>query len=179
MRWICCWRKNHRTSANEHTAKRGGAGFSQPKWKPCCVKLLSGCIDLSPTCFSFFFSSPSSIFKDPPWFVAVLTSPGCIRTSAGERRAGLPQGGERRNWRRRWLSRGAAEKDGGVMGGVKEEQRDHNHSLKVTATWRLIVNLRPQRHFHAALNFCWNPSCSAVWLLHLARIQTLLATLAR
>lgn len=79
------------------------------------------------------------------------------------------------------------EKDGGVMGGeagVREEQENHNHSHKVTAAWRLIVNLWPRRHSDTASNFhpfFWKTSRSssvansAVWLLHLASIQTPLA----
>lgn len=46
------------------------------------------------------------------------------------------------------------EKDGGVMGGeagVREEQENHNHSHKVTAAWRLIVNLRHRFEFPSLL----------------------------
>lgn len=76
--------EHQRTSANKHAAKRGGAGLSPTKWKPCCVKLLPGRIDLSLTCFSFCFPPLTVDPKRSPWFVAALTSPRCICTNRGE-----------------------------------------------------------------------------------------------
>lgn len=116
--------ENHRTSANKHTAKRGEAVFFLgTKWKPCCVKLLRARIDQPLTCFSaaglfLFFLPLLWILKDPPWFVAALTSPRCMWREESVFSSGCVEEGLQRS-REGWRSHG---RRGRCRGGAVESQ---------------------------------------------------------